>query len=87
MTCGKEGAMVFDGKEVATVAGYPTRAVDTTGAGDMFAGAFLYAIGTGASFESAARFANRAASLLVGSFGARLPTQVVQRELKLGETA
>ena len=81
MTCGKEGALVYDGSTASMVAGVPTKAVDTTGAGDMFAGAFLYAINTGATFADAAALANRAASLLVSSFGARLATEVVRKEL------
>lgn len=81
MTCGKDGAMVFDGEQVSLVPGTPTKAVDTTGAGDMFAGAFLHQIGQGKSFEEAAAFANKAASLLVSSFGARLPIADVKSRL------
>jgi sugar/nucleoside kinase (ribokinase family) len=78
MTRGKDGASVFDGKSVATVPGTPTQAVDTTGAGDIFAGAFLASITTGQSFESAAGIANKAASRLVSDFGARLDNEVVK---------
>ncbi len=81
MTCGKDGAMVFDGKTTFMVPGVATKAVDTTGAGDMFAGAFLKKIGDGSSFEDAAAFANQAASLLVSSFGARLPIELVNEML------
>lgn len=81
MTCGKEGALVYDGTTATHVPGVPAKAVDTTGAGDMFAGAFLYAINTGKSFPEAAAFANRAASVLVSSFGARLTMDVVKSKL------
>jgi len=81
MTCGKEGAMVHDGKSTAMVPGVPAKAVDTTGAGDMFAGAFLWAVGRGQSYEDAASFANLAASVLVSSFGARLPIALVKEKL------
>ncbi len=81
MTCGKEGAMVYDGSTQATVPGTPTHAVDTTGAGDMFAGAFLYAVSQGQSFEQATVFANRSASKLVSNFGARLHAEAIT-ELK-----
>lgn len=81
MTCGKDGALVHDGTTTSMVAGVPAKAVDTTGAGDMFAGAFLYAITTGKNFAEAAAFANRAASVLVASFGARLPIDVVRSRL------
>jgi sugar/nucleoside kinase (ribokinase family) len=49
-----------------------TNAVDTNGAGDMFAGSFLYAISSGHDYSWAARFANAAAALVVGQFGTRI---------------
>lgn len=72
MTCGKDGAMVFDGTTISNVAGEPTEAVDTTGAGDMFAGAFLASLSGGSDFATAAAFANKYASKIVSRFGARL---------------
>lgn len=78
MTCGKDGAMVFDGQTVSLVPGFPARAIDTTGAGDMFAGAFLYGINHGMNYLEAARLANRAAAMLVTNFGARMPTMDVR---------
>jgi sugar/nucleoside kinase (ribokinase family) len=71
MTCGNEGALVFDGNEETMSVGVPTKAVDTTGAGDIFAGTFLFGLTHGMSFPACADLANRAASLLVSSFGAR----------------
>ena len=71
MTCGKEGALVFDGSEETMSVGIPTKAVDTTGAGVIFAGTFLFGLTHGMSFPACADLANRAASLLVSSFGAR----------------
>lgn len=72
MTCGKEGALVFDGLEETMSVGVPAKAVDTTGAGDIFAGTFLYGVTHGMSFPEAADLANKAASLLVSAFGARV---------------
>jgi len=77
MTRGEHGAMVYDGNEAISVAGTPTKAIDTTGAGDVFAGAFLYAINQGQSFTEAATLANKSASLLVSDFGARLKTEAI----------
>jgi sugar/nucleoside kinase (ribokinase family) len=71
MTCGNEGALVFDGNKETMSVGVPTKAVDTTGAGDIFAGTFLFGLTHGMSFPACADLANRAASLLVSSFGAR----------------
>lgn len=72
ITCGAKGARVFDGETSTQVPGVATQAVDTNGAGDMFAGAFLHAINQGFSFPQAAAFANRAAAQVVSQFGPRL---------------
>lgn len=72
ITLGKEGALVFDGDSLAHVEGASVKAIDTNGAGDMFAGAFLYAITNGKSYEEAARLANQAAAQVVSQFGPRL---------------
>ncbi|MFT7686483.1 MAG: sugar/nucleoside kinase (ribokinase family) [Candidatus Azotimanducaceae bacterium] len=77
MTCGADGAMVFDGEQEFIIPGIPTKAVDTTGAGDIFAGAFLYGISQGMNFEKAAILANKSASSLVSKFGARLDSETI----------
>ena len=41
VTDSAQGAIVFDGKDTVSVPGVPADAVDTNGAGDMFADAFL----------------------------------------------
>ncbi len=75
ITCGGEGALVFDGKEQIQVPGSPVNAVDTNGAGDMFAGAFLYALSAKHNFEVAAKFANLSAAKVVSQFGPRLKAE------------
>ena len=50
------------------------RCVDTTGAGDTFAGAFIASILEGRSFADCSRFANAAASLCVETVGATAGT-------------
>ncbi|MBT4162833.1 MAG: adenosine kinase [Gammaproteobacteria bacterium] len=82
ITCGKSGSLTFDGKEVTRADGIATQAVDTTGAGDIFAGAFLHSLCQGQGFTEAAQLANRSASLLVSSFGARLSQDEVDTNLK-----
>lgn len=82
MTCGKDGAVSYDGSNLIQTPGVPTRAVDTTGAGDIFAGAFLWALSRGSSFAEANSLANRSASLLVSSFGARLTQDQVDAKLR-----
>lgn len=75
ITCGGEGALVYDGEELIQVSGTPVKAVDTNGAGDMFAGAFLYSLNQGKNFKTAAEFANLAAAKVVSQFGPRLKAE------------
>jgi sugar/nucleoside kinase (ribokinase family) len=72
VTLGAKGAFVFDGEKEIFVVTTPVKAVDTNGAGDLFAGAFLYAINAGISYGEAAKLGCMASSLLVTQFGARL---------------
>ncbi len=46
--------------------------VDSTGAGDIFHGAFTYVIASGGNVEKAVKFGNIAAGLSLGTVGARL---------------
>ncbi|WP_142826958.1 ribokinase [Planococcus soli] len=71
VTLGEKGAQFYDGEKHIIVEGFPTTAVDTTGAGDTFNGAFAGALAEGQDFEAAVRFANAAASLSVEKFGAQ----------------
>ena len=72
VTDGAQGAIVFDGKDTVSVPGVPADAVDTNGAGDMFAGAFMYALIEGREFKWAAELANESAARVVAQFGPRL---------------
>jgi sugar/nucleoside kinase (ribokinase family) len=73
ITLGSKGALVWDGEQALTVPAAPVKAVDTLGAGDMFAGAFMHGVGQGWSLEKSARLATRAAGAVVARFGPRLP--------------
>lgn len=75
ITLGAEGSLVFDGERMVSVDPHPVKAIDTNGAGDMFAGAFLYAVTHGHSFETAGKLANVASAKLVTQFGPRLPPE------------
>lgn len=72
ITDGENGASVFDGDTLIHVTGKKARAIDTNGAGDMFAGVFLHAITSGKSYRKAAELANQAAAMVVERFGPRL---------------
>ncbi len=66
------GALVYDGTQLHTIAPYKVRAVDISGAGDMFAGAFLFDITPGKDFPTAGNLASFAAATVVSNYGARL---------------
>lgn len=72
LTLGPEGALIVAGDKSWRIDPYKTLAIDTNGAGDMFAGAFLYAITHGYSYEQAGKLASRASSQVVSQFGPRL---------------
>jgi len=72
ITRGPGGSLTYDGFRLIHTPGVLTNAVDTNGAGDMFAGSFLYAISSGHDYAWAARFANAAAALVVSQFGTRI---------------
>lgn len=72
ITRGAEGATLFDGEVLIDVASPAVKALDTNGAGDMFAGAFLYSLSQGHSYEEAGKLATKAASVVVSQFGPRL---------------
>ncbi len=72
ITKGKNGAMIFDGDTFIDIEPYKTTAVDSNGAGDMFAGAFLYGITHGHSYASSGKLASMASSKIVSQFGPRL---------------
>jgi len=77
LTLGREGALVATPQRRERIASIPVEAVDATGAGDAFDGAFLAEyLNAGDPFQ-AARFANVAAALSTRGYGAvpPLPTR------------
>lgn len=79
ITLGANGALIFDGDTFIEIEPYKVKALDTNGAGDMFAGAFLYGITNGRSYAEAGKLASLASSRVVAQFGPRLtPAQARQ---------
>ena len=72
ITLGKNGSMIWDGSNLETIEGFDVKAVDTNGAGDIFAGSVLHKICEGHDLISSARFGCFAASKKVEKFGPRL---------------
>lgn len=74
MTMSERGAMVFHEGEESSIEAFPITAVDDTGAGDMYAGAFLFGITHGLSGAEAGRLACFLSSRIVAQLGPRLKT-------------
>jgi sugar/nucleoside kinase (ribokinase family) len=72
ITLGPKGSIVFDGESTLEIEPVAVKAIDTVGAGDMYAGAFLYGITHGMNFADAGRLASKAAARVVASLGPRL---------------
>lgn len=75
ITCGAEGSLVFDGEQLIEIAPVVTQAIDTLGAGDMYAGAFLYALTSGKSYQAAGQLASLASSRMVAKYGPRFDAE------------
>lgn len=69
VTLGERGAVLAQDGASSSVPADPVTAVDTTGAGDAFVGAFAYALSVGTAAEAAARFGCRVASMSVARPG------------------
>ncbi len=70
VTMGAAGAMLLDGGHLHQAPGYPVEAIDTTGAGDVFRGAFIYALLHEYPPDAILRFANAAAAVSCTRAGA-----------------
>lgn len=72
VTLGSEGAVIKWEGEVYSIPAYSAKAIDTTGAGDMFAGGFFYGITHFGDVIKAGHLASLASSRVVSQLGARL---------------
>ena len=82
ITLGAKGSLIFDGQSLLEIPPVPVTAVDTVGAGDMYAGAFLYGITHAMGYERAGNLASLAAARLVTNLGARMETSAVRALLQ-----
>jgi sugar/nucleoside kinase (ribokinase family) len=82
ITRGPQGALLWDGRDLIEIAGVKVDAVDTVGAGDMFAGAYLYGLTQGWGHRRAGELAAAASAKLVTSLGPRISRDQTQVVLK-----
>ncbi len=70
VTLGPSGAMLLQGDELVIEPAFPVKAVDTTGAGDVFRAAFIYGLLNDYPVRKMVRFANAAAAVSCTRAGA-----------------
>lgn len=77
VTLGNSGSFIKWNDEEIKMPAYIVKAVDTTGAGDMFAGALFYGLLNGLTLEESGHLASKASSEIVSQLGARLNKDLV----------
>lgn len=73
VTQDRTGSLVHRGDEVTRIPAYAVKAVDATGAGDMYAAGYLYGVVRGLDPAAAGRIASWCAAQVVANLGPRLP--------------
>lgn len=71
VTMGKAGSIGFDGKRLIKCPTFMVDVVDTTGAGDVYHGAFIFNYARGKSWEECMRFASAVSALKCTQLGGR----------------
>ena len=65
ITLGSKGCFICDENEFTFIEAYRVKAVDTTGAGDVFNASLCYALLEGKSLKEASKFASKVAAISV----------------------
>ena len=71
ITQGKKGGIIYDGKEVKEYPAFAVEAVDSNGSGDVFHGAFAFAMNMGYNYYDACVFSSAVSALKCTKVGAR----------------
>ena len=82
VTMGEKGSAVINSRNVIKTPRVNIDPVDTNGAGDMFAGSFMFALLQNFDLKACAEFANYGAARIVETFGPRLTKDGYQETLK-----
>lgn len=70
---GKEGSLIQSGDEFVRVPATPVNAIDTTGAGDVYASGFLYGLANGFSLDNCGKLGGLMAAEVIQVLGAKIP--------------
>jgi sugar/nucleoside kinase (ribokinase family) len=81
LTLGPNGSLLMVENDLIAIEGVPTQALDTTGAGDMYAAGLLYGITNGLPWQRAGHLASHAAARVVSQLGARLARPFTKAEI------
>lgn len=71
VTQGSEGGIIYDGHQIQEYPAFYVEAVDTNGSGDVFHGAFAYAVINGFDYYKACIFSSAVSALKCTKVGAR----------------
>lgn len=82
VTLGERGSIMEKNGEVVKFKAFKTKAIDTTGAGDIFHGAFVYGLSNNFSIEKNIEFASACASLSVEKLGGRNSIPEIEQVLE-----
>lgn len=86
ITLGSRGTLLFDGKTASLIESFPTQAIDTTAAGDAFAGAAAVHWAQKNQLAKAIRFGNAAGSIAASRLGAK-PSLPTRQEIDVRQNA
>lgn len=81
LTLGANGSLLMHDGELIPIEGVEVAAIDTTGAGDMYAGALMYGITNGLTWKESGHLASHAAARIVTQLGARMERRFTKDEI------
>ena len=85
LTCGAQGSVVIAGGETHKVSAEPVaKVLDTTGAGDAYAGGFLYGVAHGSPYAACGRLGSIASAEVISHYGARPSVSLKDLAIKAG---
>lgn len=79
---GKNGSMIKSGNEKYTIPAIEANVIDTTGAGDLYAGGFLYGLSKGLSLDKCGNIGSLLAGKVIEQIGAKIPAEIWPNILK-----
>ncbi len=82
LTLGPDGSILMHEGQAIPIESAEVEAIDTTGAGDMYAAGVLYGITNGLTWKQAGHLASQAAGRIVSQLGARMERKFTPEELQ-----